>query len=70
MAGALGSLILSGLVVRQAPAGVNQPVARRTRWRIGARICLLVAPLLLLAGFLFIAVLAEFIAAFYLHLVG
>lgn len=70
MAGAMGSLILSGLVVRQTPAGVDQPAAQRTGWRVGARICLLVAPLLLLAGFLFISLLAEFIAAFYLHLVG
>lgn len=62
-AGALGTFILSGIVVR-VPRG-RMPTARR--WH--TRIRLVVSALLLLGWFVITAGAAQFVVAFYLHLV-
>lgn len=65
MAGAVGSFILSGIAARHTRAGFEQTAAWRTMLRVVARICLVVAPIVMLAGFILLALYTQIIAAFY-----
>lgn len=64
VAGAVGSFILSGIAVRRSTARPEPVVAHRR-----AAICLLVASLIIPAGFFLLASTAQFIIEFTLHLV-
>lgn len=69
LAGAVGSFILGGIAVRQVAAGPEQAAAHRRAWYTGARICLAVAPVIILTLFLGTAIDAQIIVGFFLHLV-
>lgn len=65
LAGAVGSFILSGIAVRRSTTRPEPVVAHRR-----ALICLVMASLLILAGFFLLAGSAQFIIGFYLHFAG
>ncbi|MGZ3667152.1 MAG: hypothetical protein ACXVDA_22010 [Ktedonobacterales bacterium] len=65
IAGAVGSFILSGIAVRRSTAR-PEPVATHRR----AGVCLVVASLIILAGFFLLTQGAQFIIGFTLHFVG
>lgn len=64
LAGAVGSFILSGIAVRRSTAGPEPGVTHRR-----AAICLVVASLIILAGFYLLTGGAQFIIGFTLHFV-
>lgn len=67
LAGAVGSVILSGIALRRTRAASQPTMARPRGWRVGARVCLVVAPLVVLAEVAFVSIVALFIVAFYLR---
>jgi hypothetical protein len=64
MAGAVASFILSGIALRPAAASGAGVAGSRRAGRVGARICLLVAPLVALAAAFALA--AQVVVGFYL----
>jgi hypothetical protein len=69
MAGAVASFILSGLALRPAETTYVATAGSRPAWHIGARVCVVVAPLVALAVAATVALAAQFVVGFYLHLV-
>jgi hypothetical protein len=61
MAGAVGSFILDGIAVRRATAGPKHTAAQR----IAARICLVVAPVIMLAGLVALFLCAQLIVGLF-----
>jgi hypothetical protein len=71
MAGAMAGVILGATAVHRAvtPSPGDAPERRRKLRQLGARVGLVLAALLLLAGFVVTALAAQFLAAFLLFLV-
>jgi hypothetical protein len=67
LAGAVGSVMLSGIALGHAGALPEPAIPHRQAWHRGARLCLVVAPVIILAVFFIFSWLAVFTVAFYLH---